>query len=148
SPSQPCLSPPGRFWVLENNGTDMRCSTYHPRCSLKPGNTPVAMNGMVAHDATSRKFRTSSCPRAGAMPRVRPPGRPMTHHLRDRLHGGGWLVVDAHATLWHSGVAWYVAGAGGMVKRPPPPAGGPATAELRAVVTRESTGDGPGGQAP
>jgi hypothetical protein len=32
----------------------------------------------------------------------------MTHHLHDRLHSGALRVVDVHATLWHSGVSWWV----------------------------------------
>src|SRR5262249_22500980 len=84
-----------------------------------------------------------------AMHLFRPHGIPMPHHLRARLHRGALLVVDVDATLWHSELSWCVAWtAGGMVERPPPPAGGPATAWPLAVATRWSAGEAPWGQGP
>ena len=68
--------------------------------------------------------RALAAPVARAMHLFRPHGIPMTHHLRDRLHSGALLVVDVDATMWHSGLSWCAAWtAGGMVERPPPPAG-------------------------
>src|SRR6266478_9644171 len=80
----------------------------------------------------------------------RPERIPLTRHLRDRLHRGALLVVDVDATLWHSGLSWCAAWtARGMVERPPPPAGRPATAWPLAVATRWSACcDAPCGQGP
>src|SRR5713101_5462215 len=90
-----------------------------------------------------------AAPVARAMHPFRPHGIPMIHYLRDRLHRGALLVVDVDAPLWHSGLSWCAAWtAGGMVERPPPPAGGPATAWPLAVATRGSACDAPCGQGP
>src|SRR6266403_4163358 len=77
----------------------------------------------------------------------RPERIPLTRHLRARLHRGALLVVDVDATLWHSGLSWCAAWtAGGMLERPPPSAGRPATAWPLAVATRWSACDAPAGK--
>ena len=67
--------------------------------------------------------------------------KPVEAGIREALDNGvlaGYPMVDVKATLWHSGLSWCVACTGGMVERPPPPAGRPATAWPLAVATRWS----------